>query len=128
VNRCANYSLFPGTLIIICILLAGSELHVTAQALASPDTISVAFYDTLRVRSEKRKLTSLIYDMLVVAPPAAGNMREKMKSTSRYDEFEGKVIRTRKVIRLNALCLISTWCFTKEIPYPHWRWQTMRGC
>jgi hypothetical protein len=102
VNRCANYSLFPGTLIIICILLAGSELHVTAQALASPDTISVAFYDTLRVRSEKRKLTSLIYDMLVVAPPAAGNMREKMKSTSRYDEFEGKVIRTRKVIRQNA--------------------------
>ena len=101
-NRCANNSLFPGSLIIICLLLAGSELQVTAQEVATPDTISRAFYDTIRVRSEKRKLTSLLYDMLVVAPPAAGNMREKMKSTSRYDEFEGKVIRTRKVIRLNA--------------------------
>lgn len=75
---------------------------MTAQEGATQDTLSRAFYDTIRVRSEKRKLTSLLYDMLFVAPPSAGNMREKMKSTSRYDEFEGKVIRTRKVIRLNA--------------------------
>lgn len=90
-NRCTNNSLFPGSLVIICLLLAGSELHVTAQEGANPDTISRAFYDTIRVRSEKRKLTSLLYDMLFVSPPSAGNVREKMKSTSRYDEFEGKV-------------------------------------
>lgn len=101
-NQCANNSFFPGSLIIICLLLAGSELHLTAQDSANPDTISRAFYDTIRVRSEKRKLTSLLYDMLFVAPPSAGNVREKMRSTSRYDEFEGKVIRTRKVIRLDA--------------------------
>jgi len=102
VNRCADNSLFPGSLIIVCLLLAGSELQVTAQEGATQDTLSRAFYDTIRVRSEKRKLTSLLYDMLFVTPPSSGNVREKMKSTSRYDEFEGRVIRTRKVIRLNA--------------------------
>ncbi len=101
-NQCTNNSLFPGSIILICLLLAGSELHVTAQEAANPDTISRAFYDTIRVRSEKRKLTSLLYDMLFVTPPSAGNGREKMKSTSPYDEFEGKVIRNRKVIRINA--------------------------
>ncbi|HWR74955.1 MAG TPA: hypothetical protein VN276_04925 [Bacteroidales bacterium] len=101
-NRCTDNSLSPGSLIFICLLLAGSELHVKAQEVTAPDTLSRAFYDTIRVRSEKRKLTGLLYDMLFVAPPASGNKREKLKSTSRYDEFEGKVIRTRKVIRLNA--------------------------
>ncbi len=96
--------------------------------------------------------------MLFVAPPAAGNSREKMKSTSRYDEFEGKVIRNRKVIRLNAFgtdidnplesdqskadkLLNSTYAKTRpfvlnqylvfrdrEIQYHHLRWQTMKGC
>jgi len=101
VNRCVNISLSPGSLLLIFLLLAGSGLQAAAQE-ARPDSVTRAFYDTLRVRSEKRKVTSLLYDMLFVTPSASGNSREKLRSTSRYDEFEGKVIRKRKVIRLNA--------------------------
>jgi hypothetical protein len=102
VKQCTNNSLFPGLLIFICLISAASELRVNAQEDIHTDTISRAFYDTIRVRSDKRKLTSLLYDMLFVAPPPAGSAREKMKSTSRYDEFEGRVIRNREVIRLDA--------------------------
>lgn len=101
-NPCTNNSLFFTSLIIICLFLAASELHVTAQEDYQNDTITRIFYDSLKVRAEKRKITSLLYDLIVVAPPSPGSLRDKMKSTSPYEEFEGKIIRKREVIRLDA--------------------------
>lgn len=101
-NSCTYNSLFFRLLIIIYLCLTASEIQVTAQEAHPNDTTATAFYDSLKVRAEKRKFTNLLYDIIIVAPPAAGNVREKMKSTVPYVEFEGKVIRKMEVIRLDA--------------------------
>ncbi len=75
---------------------AGAQESVTA------DTLSKAFYDSLKVRAERRKLTSLLYDMIVVSPAPPGNARDKMTSTSSYEAYSGRIIRNREVIRLDA--------------------------
>lgn len=67
-----------------------------------PDTITQAFYDTLRVRAAKRHLSSLLYDIIVVAPSTAENARDALKNTNLFEGFEGKVIMNLKVIRLDA--------------------------
>jgi hypothetical protein len=77
-------------------------LRTRAQETHPPDTISGAFYDSLKVRAEKRKLTRMIYDMIVVSPPPPGTAREKMTSTASYEPYEGRIIRNREIIRLNA--------------------------
>jgi hypothetical protein len=102
VNSCTNNSLFFRLLIIPLLCLAVSGTQVAAQEAHKNDTTSTAFYDSLKVRAEKRKFTSLLYDIVIVAPPTGGNAREKMKSTVPYEEFEGKVIRKTEVIRLDA--------------------------
>lgn len=81
-------------------LFPGSLIH--AQGVTPRDTLSAAFYDSLKVRAEKRKITSLFYDMIIVSPAASGSAREKLTNTSAFDVYEGRTIRNRKVIRLNA--------------------------
>lgn len=66
------------------------------------DTLARNFYDSLKVRAEKRKFTRLLYDMIVISSPSPGSAREKMTSTKNYEEYEGRVIRKREIIRLNA--------------------------
>jgi hypothetical protein len=73
-----------------------------AQEPFSADTLSKAFYDSLKVKAERRKLTSLLYDMIVVAPAPPGNARERMTSTTAYEAYRGRIIRNREIIRLNA--------------------------
>lgn len=81
-------------------LSPGSLLH--AQGVTQRDSLSVAFYDSLKVRAEKKRITSLLYDMIIVSPAAPGSARENLKNTSAFDVYEGRTIRNRKVIRLNA--------------------------
>lgn len=66
------------------------------------DSVSKAFYDTLKIKAEKRRITSLIYDMVFVKTPPAGNARKEMTSTAPFEEYSGRVIRKREIIRLNA--------------------------
>jgi hypothetical protein len=88
-------------LILIPALLA--HVHpAAAQNDNLNDSISKAFYDTLKTKAEKRKITGLIYDMIFVNPPSAGSAREKMSSTAPFEEYSGRVIRKREIIRLNA--------------------------
>ncbi len=101
-NPCANNSLFFRFLVIVCLFLAVAVPQVTAQEEYQNDTVTKAFYDSLRVRAEKRRLTSLLYDIIVVTPPAPRKVRDKMKSTTPFDEFAGKEIRNSEVIRLDA--------------------------
>jgi len=80
------------------------------QDTSAPDTLSRAFYDSLKVRAEKRRLTSLLYDMIIVTPAPPGPAREKLASTKAYEEYEGRKIRNIEIIRLNA--------FGQDIDHP----------
>lgn len=99
---CISKSCLPGPLIFLFLSLLPAGSGLKAQEVPLNDTLSKAFYDSLKVRAEKRRLTSLIYDMVIVNPVPPGSSRDKMKNTSAYDEYEGRVIRHREIIRLNA--------------------------
>ncbi|HCM60529.1 MAG TPA: hypothetical protein DIS74_09185 [Bacteroidales bacterium] len=75
---------------------------VLGQDTVLQDTLSKAFYDSLKVKAEKRKLTRLLYDMVVVTPPPPGSAREKMTNTTDYEPYSGRIIRNLEIIRLNA--------------------------
>lgn len=66
------------------------------------DTLSRVFYDSLKVRAERRKITSLLYDMIIVNPVPAGTARAKLRNTSVHEPYAGRVIRRTEIIRLNA--------------------------
>jgi hypothetical protein len=96
-------SFLPRSLLLSILILPLTGLPLRAQKeVAMSDSLSKAFYDSLRVKAEKRRITSLLYDMIVVTRAPKGTARENMASTAFYDEYEGRTIRTRKVIRLNA--------------------------
>lgn len=76
--------------------------NARAQDSSVPDSLSKAFYDSLKVKAERRRLTSLLYDMIIVAPPTQGPAREELKSTRTYEAYEGKTIRSIEIIRLDA--------------------------
>lgn len=76
--------------------------HVAAQDIIVPDTLSKAFYDSLMVRAERRRLTRLLYDMLIITPAPPGQAREKLASTKAYEAYEGLKIRSIEIIRLDA--------------------------
>jgi len=73
-----------------------------SQVMTLNDTLSRAFYDSLKVRAERRRITSLLYDMIIVKPAPPGSAREKMRNTSSFDPYAGRVIRIKEIIRLNA--------------------------
>jgi hypothetical protein len=95
-------SLLPRSLFLFILinLLTGPPLR--AQEDVKSDSLSKVFYDSLRVKAGKRRITSLLYDMIVVTRAPKGTARENMASTSFYEEYKGRIIRNRKVIRLNA--------------------------
>ena len=76
--------------------------NARAQDSSVPDSLSKAFYDSLKVKAERRRLTSLLYDMIIVAPATQGPAREELKSTRTYEAYEGKTIRSIEIIRLDA--------------------------
>ncbi len=73
-----------------------------AQEVIVNDTLSRAFYDSLKVRAERSKITRLLYDMIIVDQVPPGTAREKMRNTSAFDPYSGRVIRNKEIIRLNA--------------------------
>ena len=99
---CVNKFILPGSFLLFYLLLFSPGSHLKAQEVTPNDTLSKAFYDSLKVRAEKRRITSLLYDMIIVRPVPPGSARENMKNTSAYDAYEGRVIRNMQIIRLNA--------------------------
>jgi len=73
-----------------------------AQDSNAPDTLSRAFYDSLKVRAERRRLTSLLYDMIIISPAPAGSARDKMTSTTSFEPYQGRIIRNTEIVRLDA--------------------------
>lgn len=89
------FSLLISFLFLPCFVAAGQDSNV-------PDSLSRAFYDSLKVKAERRKLTSLLYDMIIISPAHPGSAREKMTSTSAYETYQGKIIRNTEIVRLDA--------------------------
>lgn len=73
-----------------------------AQTGNIPDSVSVAFYDTLKVRAEKNRLTRLLYDLVIVDKAGSSPLRENMGSTKPFSQYDGLTIRKCEIIRLNA--------------------------
>jgi hypothetical protein len=87
---------------LIVLILLTAWFPARAQDSNVPDSLSRAFYDSLKVKAEKRRLTSLLYDMVIVTPAPPGLAREKMTSTSNFDAYSGRVIRNTEIVRLDA--------------------------
>lgn len=102
VNPCRNRTVTPFFSSLLTIILLVPGIHCVAQDPVAQDTLSRAFYDSLKVRAEKRRLTSLLYDMIIVSPSPPGNAREEMTSSSYYEPYSGRMIRKRELIRLDA--------------------------
>jgi hypothetical protein len=102
VNGFSNNRRFHFCFLIFVTALSAQVQPAAAQDDVINDSISKAFYDTLKIKAEKRRITGLIYDMLIVNPPSAGSARKKMSSTAPFEEYSGRVIRKREIIRLNA--------------------------
>lgn len=99
---CANNT--PKTLsaFFLALLLLTVCLPARAQDSNVPDSLSRVFYDSLKVRAERRRLTSLLYDMVIVTPSPPGLTREKMTSTTNFEAYSGWVIRKTEIVRLDA--------------------------
>ncbi len=89
-------------LVFLSLLLITPGRVIHSQVVPLNDTLSRVFYDSLKVRAERRKITSLLYDMIIVNPAPPGSAREKMRNTSSFDPYAGRVIRKKEIIRLNA--------------------------
>ena len=87
---------------LIVLILLTAWFPARAQDSNVPDSLSRAFYDSLKVKAEKRRLTSLLYDMVIVTPAPPGLAMEKMTSTSNFDAYSGRVIRNTEIVRLDA--------------------------
>ncbi len=99
---CSFKIIHLGSLILLLLLFSSPGPGLRAQGVSQVDTLSVDFYDSLKIRAEKRRITSLLYDMIIVSPAAKGSARENLKSTSAFDPYEGRIIRSSEIIRLNA--------------------------
>lgn len=99
---CSFKIIHLGSLILLLLLFSSPGPGLRAQGVSQVDTLSVDFYDSLKIRAEKRRITSLLYDMIIVSPAAKGSARENLKSTSAFDPYEGRIIRNSEIIRLNA--------------------------
>jgi hypothetical protein len=73
-----------------------------AQKQTEKDTLSKAFYDTLKVRTEKNKITRLLYDFMVVDQDGKEKVRDRMSSTVPFDPFSGYRIRSVRILRLDS--------------------------
>ncbi len=99
---CVNKSILTASFFILCLSILSPGSVLKAQEVPPADTLSKAFYDSLRVRAEKKRITSMLYDMIIVGPVPRGSARENLRNTSAFDKYEGMVIRNVEVIRLNA--------------------------
>lgn len=99
---CSFKIIHPGSLFLLFLLFPSPGQGLRAQGVSQVDTLTVAFYDSLKIRAEKRRITRVLYDMIIVSPAAKGSARENLKSTSAFDPYEGRIIRNSEIIRLNA--------------------------
>lgn len=97
-NKC-RFFLFQ-TFLFLSLWLFGPV--VKAQEQTSKDTLSKAFFDTLKVRTESNRVTRLVYDFIVVDQDAKVKVRDRMSSTVTFDPYSGYKIRSIRILRLDS--------------------------
>ena len=94
----SQFFLFSAFLLLSLLLpVTGVRAQQTAK-----DTLSKAFYDTLKVRTEKNQITRLLYDFIVVDQDVKIKMRDRMSSTVPFDPYSGYKIRSIRILRLDS--------------------------
>lgn len=68
---------------------------------SSPGERTMVFYDSLRSRAARSRLTSKLYDLVIINPGNLDNIKHLQSSTYDFDKFEGDVIRNITIERLN---------------------------
>ncbi|NMC40415.1 MAG: hypothetical protein GYA43_04480 [Bacteroidales bacterium] len=63
------------------------------NALEKPNEKALAFYDSLKSKSQKSKLTRALYDLVIVAPDTSGSIKVNRRSDENFSTFSGLTIR-----------------------------------
>ncbi|MFO7755009.1 MAG: hypothetical protein R6V34_03390 [Bacteroidales bacterium] len=63
---------------------------------------TIIFYDSLKAKAERKNLTKLLYDLVVIPPVRHDPKKINEKSIDDFSEYHGKIIRNISFKRLNA--------------------------
>jgi len=63
---------------------------------------TIVFYDSLKAKAERKNITKILYDIVVVPPARVSTSRMNEKNINNYTENRGKIIRHIFFRRLNA--------------------------
>jgi hypothetical protein len=63
---------------------------------------TIAFYDSLKSKASKTKLTKALFDLVIVTPDTANRKKIVSNSQENFKEFTGKKIRKIQIQRLNV--------------------------
>ncbi|MEA1885601.1 MAG: hypothetical protein U9N72_00105 [Bacteroidota bacterium] len=63
---------------------------------------TVVFYDSLKAKAERKNLTKILYDLVVVPPARTSPTRINERNIDNYTDYSGKIIRHIFFRRLNA--------------------------
>jgi hypothetical protein len=63
---------------------------------------TITFYDSLKVRASRTKLTKALFDLVIVIPDTANRKKILSKSQESFTEYSGKKIRKIQIQRLNV--------------------------
>ncbi len=63
---------------------------------------ALIFYDSLKAKAERKNLTKILYDLVVIPPARMSSGRMKEKNINQFVDHSGKVIRHIYIRRLNA--------------------------
>lgn len=63
------------------------------NALEKRNEKALAFYDSLKSKSQKSKLTRVLYDLVIVAPDTSGSIKVNRRSDENFKSFTGLTIK-----------------------------------
>ncbi len=63
---------------------------------------TVVFYDSLKAKAERKNLTKILYDLVVIPPARTNNAKAIERNIDNYNDQSGKIIRHIFFRRLNA--------------------------
>ena len=63
---------------------------------------TIVFYDSLKAKAERKNITKILYDIVVVPPARISASRMNERNINNYTEHSGKIIRHIFFRRLNA--------------------------
>ena len=71
---------------------------------------TITFYDSLKIRASRTKLTRALFDLVIVSPDTTSRKKVASNSQENFTEYSGKKIRKIQIQRLNV--------FGADVNYP----------